>query len=87
MRILNFPPISGNEKFLVTMDGEPIEFIQSMDEMGFLHVAYTVEPRSQGVVQISGFEKGLPPEMPIPATWVKQNADCGQLNKFLILNF
>ena len=59
-----FPPISGNEKFSVTMDGEPIEFIQSMDEMGFWHVAYTVEPRSQGVVEISGFEKGLPPEMP-----------------------
>ncbi|WP_299291725.1 peptidase [Nitrosopumilus sp.] len=70
-----FPPISGNEKFSVTMDGKPIEFIQSMDEMGFWHVAYTVEPTSQGVVKISGFDKGLPPEMPTIPTWVKQNAD------------
>lgn len=69
-----FPPISGNEKFSVTIDGEPIEFIQSMDEMGFWHVAYTVEPRSQGVVEISGFEKGLPPEMPTIPAWIKQNA-------------
>lgn len=70
-----FPPISGNEKFSVTMDGEPVEFIQSMDEMGFWHVVYTVEPRSQGVVEISGFEKGLPPEMPTIPIWVRQNAD------------
>ncbi len=69
-----FPPISGNERFSVTMDGKPIEFIQSMDEMGFWHVAYTVEPRSQGVVEISGFEKGLPPQMPTVPAWVKQNA-------------
>jgi len=69
-----FPPISGDEQFSVTMDGEPIEFIQSMDEMGFWHVAYTVEPSSQGVVEISGFEKGLPPEMPVIPAWVKQNA-------------
>ena len=70
-----FPPISGNEKFSVTMDGEPIEFIQSMDEMGFWHVAYTVAPRSQGVVEISGFEKGLPPEMQAIPAWIKQNAN------------
>lgn len=69
-----FSPISGNEKFSVTMNGKPIEFIQSMDEMGFWHVAYTVEPRSQGIVEISGFEKGLPPEMPKIPAWVKQNA-------------
>ena len=37
-----FPPISGNEKFSVTLNDEPIEFIQSIDEMGFWHVAFTV---------------------------------------------
>ena len=36
------------------MDDEPIEFIQSIDEMGFWHVAFDVEPTSQGVVKISG---------------------------------
>lgn len=70
-----FPPISGDEKFSVTVDGQPIEFIQSMDEMGFWHVAYTVGPQSQGVVKISGFEKGLPPEMPTVPVWIKQNAN------------
>ena len=45
-----------------------------MDEMGFWHVAYTVGPRSQGVVEISGFEKGLPPQMPTVPAWIKQNA-------------
>ena len=70
-----FPPISGNEKFSVTRNGEPIEFIQSMDEMGFWHVAFSVEPQSQGILEISGFDKGLPPELPTVPVWVKQNAD------------
>ena len=69
-----FTPISGNEKFSVTLNDEPIEFIQSIDDMGFWHVAFTVDPTSQGVVKISGFEKGLPPELPKIPEWVKQNA-------------
>ena len=70
-----FAPISGNEKFSVTLNDEPIEFIQSIDDMGFWHVAFTVEPQSQGVLKISGFDKGLPPELPTIPVWVKQNAD------------
>ena len=70
-----FAPISGNEKFSVTLNDEPIEFIQSIDEMGFWHVAFTVGPQSQGVLKISGFDKGLPPELPTIPVWVKQNAD------------
>ena len=70
-----FTPISGNEKFSVTLNDEPIEFIQSIDDMGFWHVAFTVEPQSQGVLKISGFDKGLPPELPTIPVWVKQNAD------------
>ena len=83
-----FSPISGNEKFSVTLNDEPIEFIQSIDEMGFWHVAFSVEPTSQGVVKISGFEKGLPPELPKIPEWVKLNAEwwsTGQIsdNEFL----
>ncbi|MCE2505375.1 MAG: peptidase [Nitrosopumilaceae archaeon] len=70
-----FAPISGNEKFSVTINDEPIEFIQSIDEMGFWHVAFTVEPQSQGILKISGFDKGLPPELPTIPVWIKQNAD------------
>ena len=69
-----FPPISGNEKFEVTVNDEPIDFIQSIDDMGFWHVAFSVGPTSQGVVKISGFEKGIPPELPKIPQWIKQNA-------------
>ncbi len=70
-----FPPISGEEKFDVTLNDEPIEFIQSIDDMGFWHVAFTVGPTSQGVLKITGFEKGLPPEMPKVPQWVKTNSE------------
>ena len=70
-----FAPISGNEKFSVTLNDEPIEFIQSIDDMGYWHVAFTVEPQSQGILKISGFDKGLPPELPTIPVWIKQNAD------------
>ena len=69
-----FPPISGNEKFDVTLNDKPVEFIQSVDDMGFWHVAFNVGPVSQGVVKITGFEKGLPPESPNIPEWIKQNA-------------
>ena len=39
--------------------------------MGFWHVAFTADPHSQDVVKISGFEKGLPPELPKIPEWVK----------------
>ncbi len=69
-----FTPISGKEKFSVMINDKPIDFIQSIDEMGQWHVAYTVGPQSQGVVKITGFEKGLPPEIPSIPQWVKENA-------------
>jgi len=70
-----FPPISGNEKFSVTLNDEPVEFIQSVDEMEFWHVAFRVGPTSQGTLKISGFEKGIPPEMPKIPQWIKTNAN------------
>lgn len=82
-----FPPISGNEKFSVTLNDEPIEFIQSIDEMGFWHVAFQVEPQSQGVLKISGFEKGLPPELPKIPQWIKVNAEWWTTNQISNLEF
>ncbi|MEX0862974.1 peptidase [Nitrosopumilus sp.] len=76
-----FPPISGTEKFSVTLNDEPVEFIQSIDEMGFWHVAFLVEPTSQGVLKISGFEKGLPPELPKIPQWIKVNAEWWTTNQ------
>jgi len=76
-----FPPISGDEQFHVTLNDEPVEFIQSIDEMGFWHVAFQVEPTSQGILKISGFEKGLPPELPKIPQWIKVNAEWWTTNQ------
>jgi len=82
-----FSPISGNEKFFVTLNDEPIEFIQSVDEMGFWHVAFRVEPTSQGVLKISGFEVGLPPELSKIPQWIKVNAKWWATNQISDLEF
>ena len=70
-----FPQISGKEKFNVTLNDKPVKFIQSIDELGFWHVAFTVEPTSQGILKITGFEKGLPPETSKIPQWIKTNAN------------
>ena len=70
-----FAPISGSEKFNVTLNDEPVQFIQSIDEMGFWHVAFEIEPTSQGILKISGFEKGLPLESSQIPQWIRLNAD------------
>ena len=69
-----FPPISGTEKFYVTVDDLPIDFIQSVDEMGFWHVAFSVGPTSQNVLKITGFESGLPANPFMIPQWIKTNA-------------
>ncbi len=68
------PPISGNEEFAVTVNDQPIDFIQSKDDLGYWHIAFSVEPISQDIVRISGFEKGLPPDLPRVPEWVKLGA-------------
>jgi len=50
-----FPMASSQEKFDVTVNGEPIEFIQSIDEMNNWHVAFDVEGSSQNDIVIRGF--------------------------------
>ena len=76
-----FTPISGNEKFDVTLDDEPVKFIQSMDDMGSWHVSFTVDPLTQGTWKISGFEQGLPPDMPKIPVWIKQSGDWWSTDK------
>lgn len=70
-----FPQISGKEKFNVTLNDKPVQFIQSIDDMGFWHVAFTVGPTSQGTLKITGFEKGLPPVTSKIPQWIKTNAN------------
>ena len=82
-----FPPISGEEKFFVTVNDEPIEFIQSIDEMGQWHVAFNVEPRFQGTLKITGFEKGLPLETSKIPQWIKTNAEWWSSDQISDLEF
>ncbi|MCE9652383.1 MAG: peptidase [Nitrosarchaeum sp.] len=70
-----FPQISGTEKFNVTLNDKPVKFIQSTDESKFWHVAFLVEPQSQGVLKITGFEKGLPPVTSKIPQWIKTTAN------------
>lgn len=76
-----FPQISGKEKFNVTVNDKSVKFIQSIDDMGFWHVAFTVGPTSQGILKITGFEKGLPPETSKIPQWVKTNAGWWSTNQ------
>ncbi|MGI0074435.1 MAG: peptidase [Nitrosotalea sp.] len=52
-----FPQETGKEKFSVTSDGKPVEFVQSKDLDGYWHVALTLPPRSTSYLSISGFDQ------------------------------
>ena len=43
--------------------------------MGFWHVVFQVDPILQGILKISGFDKGLPPEIPKIPQWIKTNVN------------
>ena len=82
-----FPQISGKEKFNVTLNDKPVKFIQSIDDLGFWHVAFTVEPTSQGILKITGFEKGLPPVTSKIPQWIKTNANWWSTDQISDLEF
>jgi len=70
-----FPSVSQDEKFNVYVNGEPKEIIQSVDERGNWHVAFTVEPRESGNVLITGFDEGYDPTgLILIPDWVRINA-------------
>lgn len=69
-----FPAMSGDEKFTVTVNDQPIDFTQSIDELGYWHIIFSVDPISQDVVKISGFDKGIPPDIPRVPEWIKLGA-------------
>ena len=70
-----FPSVSMNEKFDVYVNGEPKEIIQSIDDRGNWHVAFTVEPRESGDVLITGFDENYDPTgLILIPDWIKVNA-------------
>ncbi len=58
-----FPMTSEGEKFDVTVDENPVKFIQSIDEEGNWHVAFDVDGASQNKIQIRGFENPAKSDM------------------------
>ncbi len=50
-----FPRTSDSEKFAVLVNGEPVQFIQSLDESGNWHVAFDIGSTTQDAILISGF--------------------------------
>lgn len=56
--VVEIPPVTRAEEFQVLLDGKPVEFIQSVDEMGLWHVSFRIEKQSQDVITIRGFEAG-----------------------------
>ena len=70
-----FPRYSNDEHFEVFLNDEKIESIQSIDEMGNWHVAFTIDDQAYGDLIVRGFD---PDAMPTLATlipdWVRNNA-------------
>ena len=70
-----FPSFADDEHFEVYVNDEKKKIIQSIDERGNWHVAYTVQPREGGEVRITGFKEGwnVGDRILIP-DWIKVNA-------------
>jgi hypothetical protein len=51
------PEESDQQKYFVTADGKPIEFLQSKDSDGYWHVAFDLAPKSTMHATISGFDQ------------------------------
>ena len=70
---LEIPPVTREEAFEVYLDGEAVEFLQSIDEMGMWHLAFDIPKQSQPVIMVRGFVDGpLLPAMVPP--YLKENA-------------
>ena len=58
------------------LNDEPVEFIQSIDDMGNWHVAFFVDPKSKGVLKITGFEPdGKLIETILIPEWIRNDAN------------
>ena len=53
---LEFPRYSETESFQVFLNDQKIDSIQSIDDMGNWHVAFLIEPQSEGTLAITGFD-------------------------------
>lgn len=73
---LEFPRYSENESFQVFLNDEFVDSIQSIDDMGNWHVAFLVEPQSEGILTITGFDpKGKLIEPVLIPDWIRNDAN------------
>ena len=85
---LEFPRYSEKETFQVYLNDIPVDSIQSIDDMGNWHVAFFVDPKSKGVLKITGFEPdGKMIENVIIPDWIRNNADWWSTNQITDLEF
>lgn len=63
---LEIPAVTRQEVFEVYLNGEPVRFLQSIDEMGMWHLVFDIRKHSQDEVTVRGFVPGpvLPPLVP-----------------------
>ena len=77
---LEFPMGSDSERFLVSLDGEPIDGRQSLDEAGNWHLVFEMPRHTVGMLTISGFD--IPGDgTPDNGGMLQQQQDAGQLQQ------
>ena len=85
---LEFPRYSENESFEVFLNDEFIDSIQSIGDMGNWHVAFLVEPQSEGILTITGFDpKGKLIEPILIPDWVQDDTNWWLTNEISDLEF
>ena len=73
---LEFPRYSETESFQVFLNGEIIDSIQSIDDMGNWHVGFQVESQSEGILTIVGFDpQGKKISTVLIPDWIRNDAD------------
>jgi len=73
---LEFPKHSEDESFQVFLNDESVDSIQSVDDVGNWHVAFLVEPQSEGILTITGFDpEGQSPDGILIPDWIRNDAN------------
>ncbi|MXY37536.1 MAG: hypothetical protein F4Y82_03440 [Cenarchaeum sp. SB0665_bin_23] len=63
---IEIPPVTRQETFQVYRNDMPIDFVQSVDELGMWHLAFDIRKLSQDVITIKGFVPGVTMDPLVP---------------------
>jgi len=85
---LEFLKYSENESFEVFLNDDYVDSIQSIDDMGNWHVAFFVEPQSEGTLKITGFEpEGKMVKTILIPEWIRNDANWWSTDQISDLEF